>query len=169
MSEGNIKAVKSKLAEINKTISALDPSIRLAAFNILAPYYFRDYEPGQEEKDTEPKTKPRRHASADDIEKFFATHEHKKPADNVLLIAAWIYSQNGLVSITAALCSEISTKTGVTIPGRPDNTMRFAKRKAKSLFRQVGKGWQLTTQGEVFVKETYGVRKGNKKAEDAEE
>jgi len=169
MSEEMIKAVKSKLTDINKTISALDPSIRLAAFNILTPYYFEHYEPPQEENGTELKTKPRRQASAANIEKFFAAHDHKKPADNVLLIAAWIYSQNGLIPITAALCSEISNMTGVTIPGRPDNTMRFATRNGKSLFRQVGKGWQLTTQGEIFVKETYGVRKGNKEAKGAEE
>ena len=163
MSEEIIDKMKSKLTDINKTIAALDPSVRLAAFNILAPYYFDDYKPQTEEKEF--KVKPRHSPATDDIEKFFAAYDCKDPGENVLLIVAWIYSQNGLIPITAAMCSDVSVNTGITIPVRPDNTMRTVKRNGKNLFHQVKNGWQLTTQGELFVKDTYGVRRGNKKAE----
>jgi len=73
-----------------------------------------------------------------------------------------LYSQHGITPITASFCRNISGQIGFTIPGRPDNTMRQAREKGKVLFRQHGKSWLLTISGELYVKEKYGVRKGNK-------
>ena len=164
-----IEEVKQHLLDINKTIASLDPAIRGAAFNILAPYYFDKIPPPADDKKTPPAKKQLPSSDTASIESFFATHEHDKPAENVFLIAAWLYSQHGTTPLTAALCNEISSQVGITVPGRADNTMRQAKHNGKNLFRQQGKGWMLTTSGELYVKETYGVRKGNKPLSEAAE
>ena len=169
MDKDIISGVKKKLLDINKTISSLDPAIRSAAFDILASYYFDDYElpadDSEEEKGKKKRTSGRSLGTAT-LEKFISKHEHDKPSKNVFLIAAWIYSQHGAVPINAKLCQKISDETGITIPNRPDNTMRAAKHDGKSLFRQQGNGWKPTTSGELFLKETYTVRKGNKPLQD---
>ena len=169
MDKDIIGDVKKNLLDINKTISSLDPAIRSAAFDILAPYYFDDYEAPADESDEEEGKRKRtrgRPAGAGSFAKFMSARDHSKPTDNVYLIAAWIYSQHGAVPITTKHCEKISGETGITIPGRPDNTMRQAKRKGKKLFKQQGKGWKVTTSGELFLQETYKVRKGNKPFED---
>jgi hypothetical protein len=170
MNKNTINDVKQKLVDMNKTIASLDPAIRSAAFDILAPYYFEDYEPPTaDEKESKGKQKHGVGTSAPNIGRFFAAHEHTKPKDNVSLIAAWLYSQHGAITITAKMCRDVATQIGITISNRPDNTMRQAKRKGKNLFRQQGKGWQPTTHGELFLRETYGVRKGNKPLEERTE
>jgi len=157
-----LNEMKRKLLDINKTITSLDPAIRAAAFDILASYCFNEDElPAGEDHNAKGKKRGSKPEPTGSIEKFVAVHEHTKPADNVFLIAAWIYSRYGKQPITPKMCQVISDEASLTIPDRPDNTMRFAKRKGKSLFRKQGKGWIPTTHGEIFLKDTYDVIKGN--------
>jgi len=163
MNPDKIREIEEKLADINRIISGLDPAIRSAAFEILAPYYFDEeltnsaQKPAAKGKDTgTPSTTPA------EFESFFSSFDHKKPKDNVLLIAAWLYSQHGVFPISAKDTKNYADRTGLTVPKRPDNTMRSAKKNGKSLFRQSGDGWELTVHGETYVKETYGVKKGTK-------
>ncbi len=164
MEDDRIKDAKKKLADINKTIAALDPSIRAAAFEVLAPIYFDEYEPGTQSEDRKSKTpRSRRTRSTPvDPEKFFNEHDHDKPKDNVHLVAAWFYSQYGVSPVTQKDVRDCADDAGLTIPERPDNTMRYAKKDGKNMYRQKNAGWQLTVKGEAYVKETYGVKKGNK-------
>ena len=79
-----------------------------------------------------------------------------------MLLVAWLYGIYGVYPITAKEIKELGDSCGLVIPARPDNTMRKAKKNGKSLFSQQGKGWQLTVSGEMFLKEAYKVKKGNK-------
>ena len=164
MNDERIKDAKKKLAEINKTVSALDASIRAAAFEILAPLYFEDYEADGEASDPDEKraSTRRRRATPSNSGAFFNQHDHDKPRDNVHLISAWFYSQYGVTPVTPADVRECANEAGLTIPERPDNTMRTAKKDGKNLYRQKSSGWQLTVKGEAYVKEMYNVKKGNK-------
>jgi len=164
MDDSRINDAKKKLAEINKAIAALDPSIRLAAFEILAPIYFEDREPSDGKKPKTPKTDKShgRGSSPTDPDKFFNEHDHKRPKDNVHLVAAWFYSQYGVTPISKKDLRECADGAGLTVPERPDNTMRSAKKDGKNLYRQKGGGWQLTVKGEAYLREAYGVKKGNK-------
>lgn len=168
MSKDNIDEVKDKLTELNEFIKPFCPEIRSLAFNILAPLYFDELPKikkpkipsGQEQiNETQLNTN-------DAMGKFFNAFDHKQPKNNVLLIAAWLYSQHGVFPISTKMLQEIGNDTGLVIPGRPDNTMRTAKKKGKSLFNQQGKGWRLTVTGETFLRESYGVKKGNKPIEE---
>ncbi len=165
MNKKQIQDVKKKLLEINTLISDLDPAIRSAAFNILAPLFFGDNgdngkaEPAKiSNKGKGPSLKA---AHATDAGTFFAAFTHDKPNDNVHLIAAWLYSQYGLFPITRKDISDRAADIGLTIPGRPDMTMKAALHEKKKLYKKQGKGWQLTVHGETYLKKTYSVKKGS--------
>jgi hypothetical protein len=163
MKPDGIQEIEKKLAEINKVILNYDPAIRLAAFEILAPFYFdKEGQVIDRKRPVKGKENNVQKLSADDLEAFFKSFDHKKPKDNVLLIAAWLYSQYGVFPITTDDIKTYADKTGLTVPERSDNTMRSSKKKSKSLFRQQGAGWALTVHGEAHVKEVYGVKKGAK-------
>ena len=160
MASDKLKQITDKLTEINKIILKLDPAIRSPAFGILAPFFFEET-PGGDTVTEGGKNEPNKVSTADK-EEFFNSFDNNKPKDNVFLIVAWFYSQYGLFPITRRMLNEEASKAGLIIPERSDNTMRMAKHKGKTLFRQKSSGWQLTVSGEAFVKETYSVTKGKK-------
>lgn len=158
MDTDKIKEAKKWLAEIDKTVKQFDPAIRASAFELLAPLYFgASLNHGQ----TNSNSRKADHGDSDDKGAFFVAHGDGEPHQNVLLIAAWLYSQFGKTPITRAHIDAEAAETGLTVPDRPDVTMRAAKHDGKNLFRQRGKGWELTVSGEVRVKELFGVRRGN--------
>lgn len=163
MGNEKIDEIKGNLIELNETISSFCPEIRLAAFDILAPYYFDKLpKSGKRKKKIEEDYEDAVRVYTKDMGPFFNLFDHKQPKNNVLLIVAWLYSQYGVFPITTKEIKDIGNSTGLVIPGRPDNTMRTAKKKGKSLFNQLGKGWKLTVSGETYLRETYSVKKGNK-------
>jgi hypothetical protein len=123
-----------------------------------------------EPTDSEPKKKVTKTAkkkidkavTTDDPGDFFAQFEHDKPAENVKLIAGWLYSQHGVIPITNADIQALANDAGITVAGRADLTMKTTKADGKNLFTKQGNGWKLTLAGEKFMKDTYSVRKGNK-------
>lgn len=165
MDKKGITQIKEMLLEINAFVMKLDPSIRTAAFDTLQASYFGSKASTTSESDGDRNTGSGTKvddAPTGDLGAFISTYEHTKPADNVMLLAAWLYSQYGASPITTKEIKELGDSCGLTIPHRPDNTMKQAKNKGKGLFTQHGKGFQLTVSGELFVKETYKVKKGNK-------
>ena len=165
MDKKPIEHIKVKLLEINEFVSQLDPAIRAAAFEVLRASYFGTKQSkvskNDDNSDAASDTSDD-NVTAGSLEAFISAYAHKKPADNVALLAAWLYSNYGVYSITAKEIKELGDSCGLILPNRPDNTMRQALNKGKNLFNQQGKGWQLTVSGEIFLKETYKVKKGNK-------
>jgi len=163
MSDEQIKEVKKKLLEINQIISELDPTIRAQAFEILAPHYFKDRLPSKTAavKRAEEAEKIET-VSTDDEAAFFRAFSHEKPSGNVHFIAAWYYSQYGLFPITTKLLRQKANEVGLTIPARPDATMRVAKKDGRNLYRKKGNGYQPNVHGEAYLKEIYSVSKGTK-------
>jgi hypothetical protein len=155
MDHSEFAEVKKRLVEINKVIESLDPSIRASAFEILRPHLLPNVDgappkigrngdggSGAMKSDRKP----------EDQAEFFSSREKAdaRPKDNVHLIAAWLYSQYGLHAITAKDVKGCADDIGITIPDRSDNTMRTAKEDGNLLYRQKGKGWQLTVKGEAY-------------------
>jgi hypothetical protein len=166
MDKNNVEEAKAALMEINVLMVQLDPSIRMAAFEILRPYYFggKQIEQKTEEQASEQDRNAGDQPAPSGIAEFISSYDHKKPADNVTLLAAWLYSTYGAYPITAKELKELGDACGLILPGRPDNTMRQAKNNGKALFNQQGKGWQPTVSGEIFLKGQYKVKKGTKPA-----
>ena len=176
----SLEDVKKKLKEMNAFVADLEPAVRAAAFEMLRPHYFGDdgATPSADEgkKPTTPKQKSTAKAAtnkpqvaSENQEEFFGQFDTKKPADNVMLIAAWLYSQYGNADILPAEVKDIANGAGLTVAARTDNTLRQAKDKGKTLFRQTTKGWQPTLAGEAYLKETFNVKKGTKQKPEATE
>lgn len=163
MSDEQIKEVKKKLLEINQIISELDPAIRVQAFEILAPHYFEERLPKKTivEKKVEKIEKVEK-ISTEDEATFFSDFSHKRPFENVHLIVAWYFSQFGNFPITTKLLRQKANDVGLTIPERPDATMRNARKKGKNLYHKQGNGYAPTVYGEADLKEIYKVSKGTK-------
>lgn len=164
MNGKKIEVAKSALLEINELLVKLDPSIRTSAFDILRPLYFIEDQLASKSpsptKDSEDQSETG--SAPAELADFIASRDHKKPADNVMLLAAWFYSMHGPYPITAKQIKGLADSCGLTVPTRPDNTMRQAKYKGKSLFSRQGKGWQPTVSGETYLKDEYKVKKGTK-------
>ena len=166
MDKNKVDEMQSKLLEMNKVISKLDSAIRSAAFEIMIPYYFDEIPFKEVDAVQKPKGNKQKSAAKDvdtsDLGAFLENFEHDKPKDNVMLLVAWLYSQYGAYPIHASEIKELSDASGLVIASRSDNTMRQAKDKGKGLFNQQGKGWKPTISGELYLKNTFSVKKGNK-------
>ena len=167
MNKKEVEGVKAKLLDINEFVLKLDPSIRPAAFEILAGVAFNVARESRGQSDTGSETGTNESQAGKtgatlDLGAFISKFQHDKPADNVMLLAAWLYATYGAYPITPKEIKELGDSCGLITPGRADNTMRQAKRNGKGLFNQQGKAWKPTVSGELFFKDTYGVTKGNK-------
>ena len=90
----------------------------------------------------------------------------ERPAEAVKAIAAWWFSQYGSAPITRANVEQIAEEIGVTIPDRPDNTMKGMKHDGRDVFRSAGRGAlvPIRPHGELFFQTQYSVTKGRKPA-----
>jgi hypothetical protein len=160
-----IEEAKGKLLEINELVKQLDDSMRATALQVLFPLYFptlpelqkKTSALAQEDTKTDVSAQP----DTSDLGNFISSFEQSKPADNVILLVAWLYSHYGAYPIAAKEIQELGDTCGLVIPGRPDNTMRSAKNEGKTLFKQEGKGWRLTVSGELYIKQQFNIKKGN--------
>jgi Tfp pilus assembly protein PilV len=161
-----ISDAKTKLLEVNDFVKKLDESLRENALKILLPMYFEfstnDSKPKANGNTAANSTVHVNASDTSDLGSFISAFDQSKPADNVALLVAWLYSQHGSIPISAKHIQELGNSCGLVVPGRPDNTMRQAKNEGKTLFQQVGKGWKLTVNGELHMKNVYKVTKGNK-------
>lgn len=165
MDETQYKERVNRLEEVNKIIEKLDPAIREQAFALLKPYITGlKHSAHDENEDGEAGG-----GASPSAEEFFSKHEHGKPADNAMLLAAYQYSQYGSAPFSIEEMKNLATDVGVTIPERLDMTYTAAKREGKSLFKKISKGnFKLTVHGEGYLKQTFQVTKGKKKKEPSE-
>jgi len=89
-----------------------------------------------------------------------------RPAEAVKAIAAWWFSQYGSAPITRMNVETIAENIGVTIPDRPDATLRQMKHDGRDVFRSAGRGAFVPTRphGELYFQVQYEVSKGRKSA-----
>jgi hypothetical protein len=155
-----------RLKQVNGIIRTLDPAIRGHAFSILLAF-ITEQDPAVLSGTGKKKTGMHK-----DTLDPGGTHGHEallkkfssedKPADNVLVIAAFLYGKYGTEPFTVKEVRDLAE--GITIPARIDMTLNQTKRSGKALFKSLGGGkFRFTVPGEVFLKKTYGVKKGREK------
>jgi hypothetical protein len=153
-----------RLQDVAKVIDKLPAEIRTEAFGLL-----RGYVSGRSAPDSGGvnRTENEDGDDADDGTSLFGRFDHDKPSDNVRLIAAYLFQQYGSEHFSVEEISAIAAETGITVPARVDMTLRQAKENGKNLFVGAGNGkYKPTVHGETYLKDTYGVKKGNKKREE---
>jgi hypothetical protein len=156
-----------RLREVNEVIAKLEPNIQAPAFSILLPYVTRREAVNPpnstngagtgEESDTV------------DFETFLAKHTtaDAAPAENVLLITAYLYSRFGSEPFSTIEIRRTADDAGLTVPERIDMTLKSTKRDGKTLYAAVPGGYKPTVFGETYLKSTYQVRKGREKRAEA--
>jgi hypothetical protein len=159
MNDTTLRERIKRLQEVNEILKQIDSTIRPAAFLLLQDYIVAGKAPVGSGGDIRHDENP----SEKDVDRtgFFSKHSHDKPADNVILLAAYHYSKYGSTSFTVDEMKALANEVGLTVPERTDMTFLQAKRNGKSFFLRAGRGaFRPTVHGEAFFKETYKVSKG---------
>lgn len=165
MDEETFKEKTALLLEIGSVVAKLPPEIRSQAFDLLKGYVSaherssRDSEAGK----SRPRDDDALNGGIDDKEQFFTSFEHDKPADNVKLVIAYLFSQFGSQPFKAEEVQGMADEVGVTVPSRIDMTIRMATADGKRLFASAGRGlFKPTVHGEAYLKEQYKIKKGTR-------
>lgn len=161
MRDKELTEILGRLEKAATVLSKLPPEVRASAFDLLVSLINPAAEPPPL------KDKPAGDKGTlvvGDAEAFFAKFNHDKPADNVKLITAYLYGRYGTEAFSLAQVRAIATQVGLTIPQRPDMTLKGSLEDGKSLYHSPGKDmYAPTVHGEAYLKKTYSVAKGTAK------
>jgi hypothetical protein len=158
MEKKGFDEVAERLLEINKTIAKLDPAIRSSAFELVKGYVSTGTQ-STLSPDAKPKNEP--HGGVVDLGALIAAHPEARPSENLELLTAYWYGNYGVTPFTVENLREAATDGGLTIPDRPDKTLKVAKEGGKKLYQSAGRGlFKPTVPGEMHLKQTYSLRKG---------
>ena len=159
-----------RLREVNDIISSLDAAIRAAAFELLRPYV-AGAESDVPGGDGPTATTGRAvdggvdsNSESESLRKFLAKHRSDKPSENVLALAAFKYSRDGLAPFKAREIQEMERNAVVAVPARIHRTLEAAYKDGKPQFRRVGRGlFKPTVSGERYLQKEFGVKKGRRR------
>lgn len=160
----DFEKTKELLLSINEIVTQMDPAVRVATFDMLTTRYITKKSAAQSKGHVEAKG-----AASDgdlapdtgDLGAFISSFDTSKPSEALNVLVAWLYSQRGAQPFSTTELKELADQCGLTIPNRPDMTFKGAKTNGKAIYGQSGRNWKLTVSGELYVKSTYNVTKGN--------
>lgn len=161
-----IKGLEERLQKVNLIVSKLDPVIKEAAFELFKPFIL-----GESLKDFShnPNLIPEKKVvdvpvSSGDVRDFYASFNPKKPADSALVLAGWIYTQQGSTPFSLEELRSLFDEVGVSCPARIDMTLRNCTRSGKALFQNSGGhgNYRPTVYGENHFKTQMNIRPGKK-------
>ncbi len=156
MNKETLRARADRLLEVNNIMTKLEPEVRAAAFLLLEGYVTAG---GTSEAAKELGNSAG--SANEDITTFFSRFNTDTPAENVVLLAAYHFSQYGSSSFSVEELKARALEVGLTLPERVDMTIRQARREGKGLFQSAGRGlFKPTVHGELFLRTTYQVAKG---------
>jgi len=155
----------SRLEEVGKVINKLPGEIRLEAFGLLKGYVAKGGTAESVREDAGGEVDVEVEADGS----LFSKHIHEKPHENVNLIVAHLFQQYGSEPFAVSEIAALAADVGVTVPARIDMTLRAAKENGNKLFQSAGRGkFKPTVHGELFLKNTYKIKKGTKTRPKAE-
>jgi hypothetical protein len=158
MNKAGFEGLAERLLEVNKIVAKLDPAIRASAFDLLKGYVADEHvktPPGERAGHVDQRMGP-------DLEGLISAHPDNRPSENVHLLAADWYGRYGAAPFTVDNLKKAASDAGLTIPDRPDMTLKTAKEGGKKLYQSAGRGlYKPTVPGELFLRKTYSVRKGS--------
>ena len=127
--------------KINEIVRQLDESIRPQAFQILASVSAGRYIPPI------PEELPTKLG----LTGFAGRYGRGTPAQNVVVLAAWMFLHEGEAPITARRIHLLANSCGLPVPRRPDCTMRYASHGGSPIFERGDGGWYLNAAGRDYV------------------
>ncbi|MGH3006029.1 MAG: hypothetical protein ACRDOS_09055 [Gaiellaceae bacterium] len=160
MDEQTYEEVLDRLRKVNAVIQEIDPSIRGEAFAILRPYV--EGKPSSAIGGDGGAGNGGQIVDTSSAEAFVRSQTIDTPGQVVVAIAAWWFNQYGSAPIKREDLERIAGEIGLTVSGRPDNTLRALTADGRPVFRLAGRGAFVPTvpHGELFFQTEYGVTKG---------
>ncbi len=163
MDEGQYQETVKRLEAVNAVIKGLDPAVRDRALQILTPYVTGQPggrgggnsggEGGDEEGGL---------VTDAAVDALLDAHKSDNASDNGLLIAAIFYSRYGKGPYEVKEFKRFGDQQDLLFPDQFHKTV--GKRKTdegNAIFRKVSNGWQITVNGEKWLRDTYKVGRGN--------
>lgn len=153
MTKASFDTAVDRVLRIDSIVRQLDESIRLRAFEVLTRVYLEEERivPATDHKP------PAMGESATRLIEFAAIHASNVPADNVLTLVAWLFLYCGVSPFTAREITDFADFCGLSVPRRPDSTMRYASDHGNHLFARTSRGWSLTAYGEAYIRANYRI------------
>jgi len=152
----------SRLKAVGEVLEKLPEKVHERAFALLEPYVTGAAPPQAADPAGTGHGASSDHLT-DTKEQFFNSFDWSKPADNLKMIAAWLFNEYGDDPFSLEDVRRVAKEVGLTIPDRPNDTLRVAKYEGKKTFDQPNRGkFKPTIAGQTYLKQTFGVKKGTK-------
>lgn len=162
MDENTFKGRASRLEAIADVLKKLPEGVHQRAFALLEPYVTGVQPPPVADADEKGAEADTDHSNDSKVE-FFSDFDDEKPADNLKRIAAWFYKEYGDDPFSLEDLRKVAKEVGVTIPARPNDTLRASRYDGKKTFEATGRGkFKPTIAGQKYLKQTFNVEKGTK-------
>lgn len=142
-----------QIFRIDRIIRQLDESIRPLAFQILARAAASADTPAAAVIPLALRPQPPLPLAG--LPAFAERHAGDTPAQNMLALAAWIHLHDDDNPITPQKIKALAEVCGLSVPRRPDCTLRYASHHNHRLFQRQGYGWLLTPYGRAYVRQTF--------------
>lgn len=179
MDESQYEAAVERLKAVNAVIEGLDPAIRADAFKTLEPYIT-----GKPAMGGGPAYSSPRAGAADDgdsgdgggesqpavtagaledeaITELVEKHESSTATDNGVLVTAIFYSVYGRGPFEPKDFKVFADRHAIIWPNQYHKTVAKRRHDGNAIVRKAQDGWYVTTAGEAYFRETYGVKRGN--------
>jgi len=159
MDDHSLDETLEQVLKIDRVIRQLDESIRIPAFELLTGLYIGKVNGGGY------LTRAHQHLQEHNASvllqglELFAQHygNPARPAANVLVLAAWCHLHQQDEALTPRMLRTLATCGGLSIPRRPDCTLRYTSENRKPLFERHEDGWQLTEAGRAHVEQHFSL------------
>ncbi|RKQ84989.1 hypothetical protein C8N24_6620 [Solirubrobacter pauli] len=172
MDTNQYEAAVTRLKSVNAVIEDLDPAIRADAFRVLESYVT-----GAPTTKGRADTASQRAGDAgggetvsviaastlddDSIIQLLEKHESTAATDNGVLVTAIFYSVFGRGPFEPKDFKTFADRHAMIWPNQYHKTVARRKQDGNLIVRKAQDGWYVTTAGEAYFRETYGVKRGN--------
>jgi hypothetical protein len=178
MDEKQFEAAVERLRAVNAVIEDLDPAIRADAFKVLEPYVAgKQVHEDEDVGDRGDGTGGRggsgnggdasgaagiaRALDSDAITQLIEKHETTTASDNGVLVTAIFYSVYGRGPFEPKDFKAFADRHAIIWPSQYHKTVAKRKHDGSAIVRKAQDGWYVTTTGEAYFRESYGVKRGN--------
>jgi hypothetical protein len=180
MNERQFEAAVERLKAVNAVIEGVDPAIRSDAFKVLEPYVAGRSATGDGDGagDEHERTgsgngvgvgntgkaasaATARALDAEAITQLVEMHEGTNATDNGVLVTAIFYSVYGRGPFEPKDFKTFADRHAMIWPNQYHKAVARRKYDGNAIVRKARDGWYVTTAGEAYFRETYGVKRGN--------
>lgn len=142
----DIRELQRRLEALDRLIRRLDPGVRAALAELLAPHAPPAATGAERPAPVSPPVVPA------------AGGRPLTPGDGVLYCTAMLLAERGAGAVTADAIRARAERLGLRVPRDPLRTLRLAREDGRPLFRFEDGRWRPTATGAALLRSQFGVR-----------